>query len=76
MTSPGEYRHYKGGAYVVLGVATHTKTNERLVVYRSESGALWARDEAEFNSEVQAGEFTAPRFKYTGEDESGVPGGH
>ena len=32
--SPGRYRHYKGGAYEVLGVATHSETEERLVVYR------------------------------------------
>lgn len=31
----GIYRHYKGGFYQVLGVAAHSETDERLVVYVS-----------------------------------------
>lgn len=27
------YKHYKGGEYFVRGVATHTETHEKLVVY-------------------------------------------
>jgi len=34
----GIYRHYKGGYYQVLGVAEHTETNERMVVYVSLAG--------------------------------------
>ena len=30
-----EYRHYKGGLYVVLTLATHSETNEPLVIYKS-----------------------------------------
>lgn len=30
----GVYRHYKGKDYQVLGVAHHTETGERMVVYR------------------------------------------
>jgi len=31
----GLYRHYKGGYYQVLGVAEHSETHERLVIYIS-----------------------------------------
>jgi hypothetical protein len=31
----GIYRHYKGKDYLVYGVATHSETEEKLVVYRS-----------------------------------------
>lgn len=42
---PGIYRHYKGGTYEVVGVATHSETLERLVVYRSmkDQGGMWVR---------------------------------
>lgn len=33
-TPLGQYRHYKGGAYEVIGVARHSETHEALVVYR------------------------------------------
>ena len=29
------YSHYKGGRYEVMSLATHTETNEVMVVYRS-----------------------------------------
>ncbi len=29
----GVYKHYKGGLYLVLGVARHSETEEKLVVY-------------------------------------------
>ena len=31
--SPGIYQHFKGGTYHVLGVAEHTETHAKLVVY-------------------------------------------
>jgi len=33
-TPLGRYRHYKGGEYVVVGVARHSESQEPLVVYR------------------------------------------
>lgn len=29
------YKHYKGGLYSVITMATHTETNEPMVVYKS-----------------------------------------
>lgn len=39
----GFYKHYKGGIYEVIGVTTHTETEEELVLYKDESGRLWSR---------------------------------
>ena len=30
----GIYRHFKGDYYLVLGVAIHSETKEKLVIYR------------------------------------------
>lgn len=41
----GRYRHFKGGEYEVLGIATPSETHEPLVVYRPLYGEmkLWCR---------------------------------
>jgi len=45
----GRYRHFKGGYYQVLALATHTETREQLVVYQSEQDAqVYARPVAMF----------------------------
>lgn len=33
IVKPGLYRHFKGGQYLVIGVAMHTETLEPMVVY-------------------------------------------
>jgi hypothetical protein len=65
---PGRYRHFKGGEYEVLGVARHSETDERLVVYRplyNDSG-LWVRPVAMFLETVVHDGRTVPRFEYLG----------
>lgn len=43
------YRHFKGGIYTILAVATHSETLEDMVVYRSdENGSVWVRPKAMF----------------------------
>ena len=62
---PGRYVHYKGGEYEVLGVASHSETEERLVVYRALYGArgLWVRPEAMFGEMVETADGPVPRFR-------------
>ena len=65
---PGRYRHYKGGEYEVIGVARHSETDERLVVYRplyNDTG-LWVRPLAMFLETVVVGGTTVPHFAYLG----------
>ncbi|MFM8273245.1 MAG: DUF1653 domain-containing protein [Gemmata sp.] len=61
---PGRYRHYKGGEYEVVGVARHSETEERLVVYRPlyGEGGLWVRPLAMFLETVTHNGATVPRF--------------
>lgn len=69
---PGRYRHFKGGEYEVLGVARHSETDERVVVYRplyNDSG-LWVRPLAMFVEHVAFGDQSVPRFSYAGPMES------
>jgi hypothetical protein len=65
---PGRYRHYKGNEYTVLGVARHSETEERFVVYRQEYGAreLWVRPLSMFAESVEVGGRTVPRFERIG----------
>jgi hypothetical protein len=62
---PGRYRHYKGRDYEVLGVARHSETDERLVVYRPLYGerGLWVRPAAMFVEAVQVDGREVPRFR-------------
>ena len=54
MITPGRYRHYKGKYYEVIGTATHSETEETLVIYRALYGAydLWARPLDMFTEKV------------------------
>jgi hypothetical protein len=65
---PGRYRHYKGKDYEVIGVARHSETDERVVVYRplyNDSG-LWVRPLAMFVEEVEVNGERVPRFALVG----------
>lgn len=59
----GVYRHYKGNVYRVTGVATHTETEEKLVIYchpQSVNPKVWARPLDMFLEDVNG----QPRFKF------------
>ena len=64
--TPGRYRHYKGGEYEVIGVARHSETGERLVVYRPlyDDSGLWVRPLAMFLETVTHNGEPVPRFAY------------
>ena len=50
----GKYRHYKGNEYEVIGIANHSETLEKMVVYRAlyGEGDLWARPACMWNEVV------------------------
>lgn len=49
-----EYRHFKGGLYVVNGVVVHSETAELLVIYtcKDDPKEMWARPLKMFLSPV------------------------
>ena len=65
----GRYRHYKGNHYVVLGVASHSETLEKLVVYRADYGdrVLWVRPLAMFLETVEISGEPKARFEFLDE---------
>ena len=66
---PGRYRHYKGHDYQVIGLATHSETEEVLVVYYPLYGdrALWVRPLSMFIETVEKDGEVIPRFAWVGE---------
>ena len=68
---PGIYRHFKGGMYQVVGVATNSETGEYMVVYRALYGekGLWVRPASMWNEEVTRDGVTYRRFTYVEEEE-------
>jgi len=66
----GKYQHYKGKFYKVIGIAIHSETQEKLVVYKAlyeskEFGknALWTRPLTMFIEKVEVNGKKIPRFK-------------
>ncbi len=61
---PGHYRHYKGKDYEVIGIAQHSETEEKLVVYRCLYGdySLWVRPLNMFRETVNVAGEQVPRF--------------
>lgn len=50
----GKYRHYKGNLYEVIGVANHSETLEKMIVYKAlyGNGELWVRPAHMWNETV------------------------
>ena len=67
MITPGTYRHYKGNLYEVVDVATHSETEQQLVVYRALYGdrGLWVRPLAMFSETVLVDGAERARFEKT-----------
>lgn len=65
----GRYRHYKGNLYQVEGVATHSESEEKLVVYRPLYGeqSLWVRPLDMFIEEVEVDGKKQARFVFIGD---------
>ena len=66
---PGKYRHFKGGEYELLGIASHSETLEPMVVYRALYGerGLWVRPLAMWTEWVDREDYHGPRFQYAEE---------
>ena len=69
----GNYQHFKGNLYEVIGVAHHSETLEELVVYKAlydseEFGpnSLWVRPKKMFMENVTVKGKEMPRFRYIG----------
>lgn len=61
----GTYRHFKGGIYELVALATHSETMEEMVVYRNkESGRYWVRPRAMWDESVEHEGKIVSRFTY------------
>ncbi len=63
---PGIYRHYKNKDYKVIYCATHTETNENLVVYQAlyDTRRIWVRPKKMFIEDVEVNGKMIPRFRF------------
>lgn len=63
---PGKYQHFKGGLYNVIGVATGTEDESKVVVYQSLYGSrcyeIAHRPLAMFIEHVDRDGYKGPRF--------------
>lgn len=63
----GNYKHFKGAVYFVIGEGTHSETMEPLVFYKNIKDQIWARPKDSFLSKVTLPNGkTVPRFEYVG----------
>ena len=65
----GKYRHFKGMEYEVVGLARHSESDEKMVVYRAlyGEGELWVRPASMWNETVERNGEVFRRFTYIGE---------
>ncbi len=65
----GKYRHFKGGEYEVLYLATDSETLEEVVVYRALYGerGVWVRPAKMWNERVEREGKSYLRFTYIGD---------
>lgn len=70
MLKPGNYEHYKGKHYEVIGIAKNSETLEEMVVYKAlyqaEGKNLWVRPLKMFTENVIVEGKKMPRFKFVG----------
>lgn len=63
----GLYKHYKGNIYEVIGIAKHSETLEKMVVYKAtyqiEGENLWVRPLSMFTETVMVDGIEVKRFE-------------
>ena len=66
---PGIYRHFKGNEYELLYIATHSETEEPMVVYRAlyGEGGVWVRPMHMWTEHVERDGYSGPRFAFVRE---------
>ncbi|MEM9102182.1 MAG: DUF1653 domain-containing protein [Pseudomonadota bacterium] len=71
LVKPGIYQHYKGKRYKVLFEATHSETEEPLIVYQCLYGDfdMWVRPKKLFIETITIDGKTIPRFDYIFDNE-------
>ena len=62
----GRYRHFKGNEYEVIGIATHSETNEEMVIYKALYGenGLWVRPASMWNEVIERDGKVFRRFEF------------
>ena len=62
----GIYKHFKGNNYKVIGLALHSETEEKFVVYQALYGkkGLWIRSARMFLEKVTVNGKKVPRFRF------------
>lgn len=70
MLKIGRYQHFKGNFYQVLHIATHSETEEAMVVYQPEYGekGIWVRPLVMFDETIERNGKVFKRFQYVGDD--------
>ncbi|MGL4606020.1 MAG: DUF1653 domain-containing protein [Eubacteriaceae bacterium] len=68
----GRYRHFKGREYEVLGVAKHSETLDKMVVYRPLYGdkGLWVRPIEMWDETIERDGKRMKRFEYIGDEKN------
>ena len=66
MIKLGMYQHFKGNLYQVLHIATHSETQEVMVVYQPQYGErdIWVRPLSMFDETIERNGITMKRFAY------------
>jgi hypothetical protein len=57
-----QYRHYKGGLYELVCMATLEADLSEMVVYRAADGSIWTRPKEVFFQLVEVAGQLVPRF--------------
>jgi len=58
-----KYKHHKGNIYEFLFIATHSETEEKLVIYRNSEGKIFARPYDMFFEKIIREGQEVPRFE-------------